>query len=75
MKVMFFPNGNTACFENGRQVPELQESWFMLYVQLLAAIGHDPTQIEFTMPNGMRAKVFELEDGSYNWGFGGNDGT
>jgi len=67
MKVMFFPNGNTSAFDGGKQVPLLQESWFMLYVQMIAAIGIDPTQVEFTMPDGRRAEVFETEGNSFNW--------
>ncbi len=69
MNIMFFPNGNTAAFENNQQVPVLQESWFMLYVQMIKAIGYEPTEIEFTMPNGKHARVIELDDGRYSWQF------
>ena len=61
MKIIFFPNGNTAAFENGMQVPILQESWFMLYVHMIAAIGVDPTEVEFTMPDTSKVRVTERE--------------
>ena len=69
LKVMFFPNGNTAAFKNGQQVPDLQEPWLLLYVQLLAAVEIDPTEVEFTMPDRSHARVFERDDGGYNWRF------
>lgn len=70
LKVIFFPSGNTAAFKDGRQVPDLQDSWFMIYVQLLVAVGIDPTEVEFAMPDARRATVFETESGSYNWRIG-----
>lgn len=69
LKVMFFPNGNTVAFRDGQQVPDLNESWLLLYVGLLVAAGIDPTEVEFTMPNASHATVFEIE-GGYNWEFG-----
>ncbi len=67
MKVIFFPNGNTVVFKRGQQVPDLQASWFMLYVGMVAAYGLDPTQIEFVMPDTSRAKVVETKEGGFNW--------
>lgn len=67
MKVIFFPNGSTAAFEHGLQVRDLQESWFMLYVGMVAAYGLDPTQMEFVMPDATRVKVVEAEAGSFTW--------
>lgn len=67
MKVIFFPNGNTVVFKGGEQVPDLQESWFRLYVGMVAAYGLDPTQIEFVMPDARRAEVVETEEGGFNW--------
>lgn len=68
MKVMFFPNGNTIVFQDGQQVPDLQrEGWFMLYVQMLASIGIDVEQIDFTMPDARRANIISQPDGSFNW--------
>ena len=69
MKVMFFPNGNTAVFDKEKQVPKLQISWFKQYIHFLVSIDTDPTEIEFTMPNGRKAKVFETNEG-YNWTIG-----
>jgi len=73
MKVIFFPNGNTVVFKDGRQVPDLQESWFMLYVGMLAALEIDPTQVEFVMPNARRAVVHETSAGGFNWSIQGGD--
>jgi len=67
MKVMFFPDGCTAAFKNGTQVPEYQKSWTLLYVKMLVDAGVDPTTVEFTMPDARRARVFVCYDGSYNW--------
>ena len=44
MKVIFFPNGNVAVFKDGKQVPILQESWLLLYVLMIAAIGVRPNR-------------------------------
>ena len=65
-KAMLFPNGNTAFFKNGSQVPELQESWLQLYVAFVKAHGINPMEVEFTLPDGRRAKLIELED-RYTW--------
>ena len=67
LKVVFFPDGNTMALRDGQQAPDLQESWFMLYVQLLVAAGIDPREVEFSMPGGgSKAAVFKVESG-YNW--------
>ncbi|HVI07010.1 MAG TPA: hypothetical protein VND65_01825 [Candidatus Binatia bacterium] len=67
--VWFFPNGNTAvCDSNGKQMPELQESWFLLYVKFLEEKGIDPEGIEFQLPHG-KATVFKTSEGNYNWRF------
>jgi len=68
-KIMFFPNGVTAAFRDGQQVAELQEPWFLLYVGMMTACGIDPCDVEFTMPDAARAKVFEKPDGGYGWEF------
>ena len=70
LKVRFFQDGNTMAFRDGQQVPDLQESWILLYVQYLVTAGVDPTKVKFTMPGGSRVTVFEIE-GGYNWQFGG----
>ncbi len=70
MKVFLFNNGNSAFFdEKGEQVPELQRSWFLLYVVFLKEKGIDPTEVDFMLPCG-RAKIFEIPEehgGGYNW--------
>jgi hypothetical protein len=66
-KIIFFSNGNTRVFKDGRQVPDLQESWFGLYVGLLYAMEIDATQVEFVMPDTARAVVHETEGGGFSW--------
>jgi hypothetical protein len=67
MKVIFFSNGNTICFdEKGEQVPELQKSWFLLYAQFLESKGIDVQNIEYQLPSGGYAKIFKTSIG-YNW--------
>jgi hypothetical protein len=66
--VIFFPNGNTAVFDDSNQIPELQKSWLLVFVQFLEDRGIDPAGIEFTMPNRLTVRLFRNEDG-WNWGF------
>lgn len=35
VNVLFLPNGNTAVFKNDEQVPELQRSWLLKFVEFL----------------------------------------
>ena len=64
-KVYFHMNGNSTAFNNNEQVPELQESWFLLYVNFLKEKGvEDIESIEFNLPNGKTAKYISLYD---NW--------
>jgi hypothetical protein len=64
MKVIFLANGNTMVFdEDGKQVPKLQESWLLQYLE---ANDINPIGIEITMPDGCKASVFETCNG-YNW--------
>ena len=66
--VFFFGNGNTAvCNEIGNQVPELQESYLLLFVSKLEAAGFDPTLPVYHLPAG-DAKVVRTSEG-YNWQF------
>ena len=66
MEVIFFGNGNTAVLEDGKQVPHLQKSWLMLYVEFLESKGIDPTKVKYSLPIGKEAEVFKTPDG-YNW--------
>jgi hypothetical protein len=66
--VTFFPNGNTAVFDDaGNQMPELQEAWIRLWAEHAKNLGHDVTEIEDIMlPNEKYARFFKIEDG-VNW--------
>jgi len=66
MEVIFFNNGNTGCFdEKGEQIPELQQSWFRLYIKFLKKKGiKNIDKIGFTMPNGDNARYLSKDD---NW--------
>lgn len=67
-QVMFFLNGNTAVFDlAGRQIPELQESWVVLFLKFLESQGHNPLDFSFTLPDGRQAKPFRTSDNSWNW--------
>ena len=66
-EVLFFHNGNTAYLEHGKQVPELQNSWFELYIKFLEEKGIDPLDGTYKLPAG-DAEIFKTEDG-YNWRF------
>jgi len=59
MKVLFFLNGNTAVFnDKGQQIHELQEPWFLLFVEFLKRHHHDPATVEFTMPDGLTKATY-----------------
>lgn len=67
-EVMFFPNGNTAAFDHaGNQIPELQQSWFVLYIRFLQSQKVVPEGTIFTMPSGDKAEVIRLEGDRWNW--------
>lgn len=66
--VIFFPNGVTAVFgTDDKQIPELQRSWLSLFFKFLEDHDENPTEFEFTLPDGKRAIPHEKEDGSYGW--------
>ena len=67
--IYFFPNGNTAVFdEHGQQVPELQDSWLLTILDWLQKNGgeFEFDQIEIRLPSGSKAKPFRVE-GGWNW--------
>ena len=66
MEVIFFPNGNTACFINGEQVPELQESWIVLFIKHLEKNNYNPMDFVIKIPCG-ECKPFKTEEGLWNW--------
>lgn len=72
MKVYFFSNGNTAVTdEDGKQVPELQVSWFKFYLTFLEELGYDPTTMEFDFQGTGKAEIFKTDEDEWNWEFGG----
>ena len=69
IEVLFFVNGNTGVFEGGEQIPDLQRSWFILFMEHLENKGIDPDGIICTLPNGERATVFRTPDNDFSWRF------
>ena len=68
IQVIFANNGNTMVFnESGKQMPELQRSWLLLFMDFLKKNSIDPIKVDFTLPSGWKAEPFECSDGSYNW--------
>ena len=65
--VIFFPNGNTAVFKNNIQIPELQLSWFLKFVEFLESKDIDIMNSTYELPEG-QAKLTRTEEG-YNWNF------
>ena len=65
-EVMFFSNGNTAVFVNGKQVSKCQESWFVMFVDFLDVNGIDVLKTKYRMPNGDNAELVKTDDG-YTW--------
>lgn len=66
MDILLFPNGNTAVFENNKQVPELQKGWLELFTEFLESKNIDPTLADITLPNGKKTKIFKTKHG-WNW--------
>lgn len=69
IEVLFFPNGNTAVFKDGKQVTELQENWSLLFAFFLKDRGVDITEVKFRFPSGQTAEVFKTTNNKYNWRF------
>lgn len=68
LKIMFLPNGLTAAFQNGQQVPDLQTSWVGLYANLLESKGINPTTVSVEMPDGYTCHFQHSE--SFGWHIG-----
>ena len=66
--VLFFPNGQTVVTNGREQIPELQQSWLVLFLKFLESRGEDPTRFEFKLPSGRTALVFKTDSG-YNYQF------
>lgn len=67
IQVVFCSNGVTAVFRDGEQVPELQVPWMRLFCEHLDAMGIDPRDVKFSMPDRRLAKVFLTSEDEYNW--------
>ena len=70
-EIIFFANGNTFVKdENGQQIPELQQSWFRLYLEFLESKNINPLDFDFILPNNPPARVipFKIENG-WNWDY------
>ena len=68
VNVIFLPNGNTAVFdENHEQIPELQRSWFLKFVEFLESKDIDVMNSTYEFKEG-KAKLTRTEEG-YNWDF------
>jgi hypothetical protein len=65
--VYFFNNGNSAVCSASEQIPELQESWLVLFVRHLETCGVDPTGITFHLPAGDTATLFRTTGDGWNW--------
>ena len=72
IQVAFFSNGVTMVFRDGSQIPELQVSWFELFLEHMRdELGVDPRDVHFTMPDERFAKVFRTDgDNEFNWTIG-----
>ena len=63
MDILFFPNGNTAVFENEEPVPELQENWLKMFAEFLENKGIDPALVSITLPNSNKTKFLKTCNG------------
>jgi len=67
--VMISDNGNIAVFDNnGQQIPELQQSWFLMIIKLFKEKGYTGEElkdVEFTVyPRCVRLRYLHEYD---NW--------
>ena len=67
MSVVFFWNGVTSVFKDGKQAPDLQVPWFQLFLEHLDALEIDPRDAKFTLPNGKQAEVFLTDLDEWSW--------
>jgi len=66
VSIYFFAGGNTAVFDDkDQQIPELQKSWFLLFVEFLQTKGIKVEDIqEVRLPNGKHAEYLKEH---HNW--------
>ena len=68
MKIMFMDNGTTVVFsEGGNQMPDLQESWLLMYTRFLESKGFDPMEHQFELPSGRHAKIIRRIKNGFTW--------
>ncbi len=68
--VVFFSNGNVVVFSDGsKQLPYLQKSRFIVFIDFLKEKGYTREELEnivYTFPNGKEARYIAKYD---NWEF------
>lgn len=64
--IIFFNNGNTAVFgENRQQIPDLQKSWLLMFIEFLQSRGIKVEKVdEIMLPDCRRAKYLKKY---HNW--------
>ena len=63
--IFFFPNGNVAVCDDNEQIPELQGSWLMKYIEFLQSKGVRVEDVgEIWLPNKRKAIYYK---DSHNW--------
>ncbi|MBU2249822.1 MAG: hypothetical protein KKD77_23950 [Gammaproteobacteria bacterium] len=65
--VYLFSGGNTVVTDEKEQIPELQESWLLLYVKFLESKGENPLEFTYHLPTMNNVEVFKTSEGDYNW--------
>lgn len=63
--VFFFAGGNTAVCNRDKQIPELQQSWLLMFIEFLQSKGVKVEDIEeIRLPDGSQAEYLKE---SHNW--------
>jgi hypothetical protein len=65
--IYFFANGATAAVNKWEQIPEIQQSWLVVFLEFLEHKGVDPTTCDFHLPSGRVARVFKTSENEWNW--------
>ena len=61
-KIFFFPGGTTAVCDEENQIPELQKSWFLLFVEFLQSKGVKVEDVEeIWLPDRTKAEYLREE--------------
>ena len=67
VNVTFLPNGTTVVLKNNKQIPELQQSWFLKFIEFLESKDVDVMNSTYELQEG-NAKLIRTEEG-YDWNF------